>query len=132
MAGARRSPTAASKIDGVRPSTTIRTTFCDAAGLLVTRKRAESCIALRHPPAETRGERRNERRDPEARAAATKRPGDDLRRSERAEHTTRSTAHGLVPLAEPEPDQEAGAPRQQECDGKEGAGSAEQAGDKDA
>src|SRR5262249_19196512 len=96
---------------------------------LVSGKGAQPRVALGHPAAQAGGERRHDRRfevaddrnpresgqehrgggheerRPEARAAAAKRPGDELRGSERAEKAAGAAPDRLVPLAEREADE---------------------------
>src|SRR5712691_3528225 len=121
-AGARPSPTAASNIDGVRPSMTIRINF------LVACKRTQSGVTLGSAAAQARGQDGDQRRlqitgrwNPRERGEHDCRQADDLRfhdtgatapqsaghqlgRPDGAEHPARTPADGLVPLADQESD----------------------------
>src|SRR3954462_11083547 len=125
-AGIRRSPTAPSSIDGVKPSMTMRTA-------LVAGKGSQPGVSLGRAPAQARGEcgddrcleisdrgnprerrehdrgKADERRRSEPRPSATQGPGDELCGPERSEHAACCSADRFVPLADPQPDADADA-----------------------
>jgi thiol-disulfide isomerase/thioredoxin len=123
---------------------------------LVARKGAQPGVALGHTPAETRGERRDDRRleiadagDPcesgehhrrdreerggaEAGSATAQRARDELRAADRAENSAGRSADRFIPFADQLADDDAERGGGHECDGEQCTRRAEDPRDEDA